>query len=283
MSDTKGGPFDIGAETARALLASPNPDGRSNADVVKPWINAADITGRPRGMWIIDFGVSMSEHDAALYEAPFEYVRRVVRPQRIKNRRSAYAEKWWLHVEPRSGMRAALAGLSRYIATPAVSKYRLFAWVDAATLSDHRLLVIPRDDDYFFGVLSSRVHEVWALSTGPRHETRPTYSPTICFDAFPFPRPTEPQRAAIADAARDLSQLRTGWLNPPGLSDGDLAKRTLTNLYNSRPAWLAQAHECLDAAVLATYGWPAELAGEGLLARLLALNLARAEGEATAD
>jgi hypothetical protein len=82
MSDTKGGPFDITAETARLLLASPNPDGRSNADVVKPWINASDIAGRPRGMWIIDFGVDMTERNAALYEAPFEYVRAHVRAQR---------------------------------------------------------------------------------------------------------------------------------------------------------------------------------------------------------
>jgi hypothetical protein len=80
MSDTKGGPFDIGPEIARGLVASPNPDGRSNADVVKPWINGADITGRPRGMWIVDFGVSMSEHDAALYEAPFEWPARGARP-----------------------------------------------------------------------------------------------------------------------------------------------------------------------------------------------------------
>jgi hypothetical protein len=67
------------------------------------------------------------------------------------------------------------------------------------------------------------------------------------------------------------------------LSDADLAKRTLTNLYNARPAWLAQVHERLDAAVLAAYGWPADIEREDLLARLLALNLARAGGEATAD
>jgi hypothetical protein len=85
-------------------------------------------------------------------------------------------------------------------------------------------------------------------------------------------------RDAIAEAARGLDRLRTGWLNPPGLSDADLAKRTLTNLYNARPTWLVQAHERLDAAVLATYGWPANLGHEELLARLLALNLARAEG-----
>jgi len=89
--------------------------------------------------------------------------------------------------------------------------------------------------------------------------------------------PTDAQREAIAETARDLNRLRNGWLNPPGVSEADLAKRTLTNLYNARPTWLAQAHERLDAAVLTAYGWPAEIDPEELLARLLALNLARAE------
>jgi type II restriction/modification system DNA methylase subunit YeeA len=278
MSDTKGGPFEIDWATARTLLASPNPDGRSNAVVVRPWINATDIAGRPRGMWIIDFGLSTAEADAALYEAPFEHIRLVVRPERIKNRRAAYAERWWLHVEPRPGMRAALAALSRYIVTPAVSKHRLFAWVDAATLADHRLLVIACDDDYTFGVLHSRVHESWSLATGSQLreiESGFTYTPTTCFETFPFPRPTEEQREAIAAAARELVRLRDGWLNPPGLDPDALGKRTLTNLYNARPTWLEHAHAALDGAVLAAYGWPADLAGEPLLAALLALNLER--------
>ena len=61
-----------------------------------------------------------------------------------------------------------------------------------------------------------------------------------------------------------------------------LAKRTLTNLYNDRPAWLANAHAKLDAAVAAAYGWPAELNDDEILSRLLALNLARAAAERSA-
>ncbi len=56
-------------------------------------------------------------------------------------------------------------------------------------------------------------------------------------------------------------------------------KRTLTNLYNARPTWLDSAHRKLDAAVFAAYGWPAGLSDEEILARLLALNLARAGGK----
>jgi hypothetical protein len=57
-----------------------------------------------------------------------------------------------------------------------------------------------------------------------------------------------------------------------------LKKRTLTNLYNERPAWLANAHRALDAAVFAAYGWPPTLSDDELLAKLLALNLSRAGG-----
>ena len=102
----------------------------------------------------------------------------------------------------------------------------------------------------------------------------------MLLEAFPFPHPSEVQRDGIAEAAGDLDRLRTGWLNPPGPSYADLANRTLTNLYNARPAWLAKAHERLDVAVLAAYGWPADIDQDDLLARLLALNLARAEDEA---
>jgi type II restriction/modification system DNA methylase subunit YeeA len=279
MGDTKGGAFDIPGEVAQQLLASPNPDGRSNADVVRPWMNSLDATRRPRGIWIIDFGVDMPIEEAALYEAPFEYVKQRVMPKRSENRRVAYAERWWLHVEPRSGMRKALDGLSRFAATPTVSKHRLFFWLDGATLPDHQLIVFARDDDYFFGVLHSVVHELWARGLGTQLrevESGFRYTPTTTFETFPFPQPAELQRDAIAAAAKALDTHRTGWLNPPGVTGTALAARTLTNLYNRPPAWLTQAHEALDKAVYAAYGWSYPLEPEVILARLVELNLRRA-------
>jgi len=275
IADVKGGPFDIPADIATRLMASPNPDGRSNRDVLRPWVNGLDTTRRPRGMWIIDFGVAMPLPEAALYEAPFEYVRKHVKPFRDQVRRRSYRDRWWLHVEPGSGMRRALSGLRRYIATPLLTKHRLFVWLDSDTLADHQLVAIARDDDYTLGVLHSRAHEVWALATGTQLETRPRYTPTTCFETFPFPRPTAEQREAIAAAARELVRLRDGWLNPPGLDEAALAKRTLTNLYNERPTWLSNAHAALDRAVLAAYGWPPDLGDDEILTRLLELNLER--------
>jgi hypothetical protein len=272
---TLGGPFDISEAGASRMIAAPNPDGRSNSDVVRPVINAQDITGRARGVWAIDFGPDMPESEAALYEAPFEYARRHVRPFRLSSRRKAYAERWWLPMEARPGLRRALRGMSRYIATPITAKHRIFIWVPATTLPLVPVVAVARDDDYTFGLLHSRVHELWARATGTQLrevESGFRYTPTTCFDTFPFPDPTPGQRMSVGEAARRLVQLRDGWLNPDSASVQELESRTLTNLYNQWPGWLEYAHAELDHAALDAYGWPKDIADDDLLSRLLSLN-----------
>ena len=108
----------IGKHIEPALRLPANPNGRPNADVLKPWMNGMDVTRRPAGKWIVDFGWSMTEAEAALYEEPFRHVREYVHPMRQRNRRETYRVNWWRHVEPRQGMWRALEGLPRYIATP---------------------------------------------------------------------------------------------------------------------------------------------------------------------
>ena len=307
MGDTKGGPFDVAGDQACAWLRLPaNPNGRTNADVLKPWVNGMDLTRRPAGKWIVDFGWTMSDGDAALYEEPFRWVKDCVHPMRQRNRRDAYRAYWWRHVEPRQGMWAALGNLSRYIATPTVAKHRLFVWCDVRICPDHSLIVITRDDDVTFGILHSRFHEAWSLRLGTSLEDRPRYTPTTTFETFPFPDgltpntpvadyADDPRAAAIADAAQRLVELRDRWLNPPEWVEWldepvpgyptrpvprdeaaatALKTRTLTSLYNARPTWLADAHAVLDAAVATAYGWPADISDDDALAELLALNLA---------
>ncbi len=287
MADIKGGPFDVPGDVARTWLTMPsNPNGRPNTDVVRPWINGLDVTRRPRNMWIVDFGVGASEAQAALYEAPFEYIKTHVKPIRDDNRRERRRRLWWIHAETHPAMRTALARLPRYIATPTVAKYRLFVWSDGTALPDHQLIVFAREDDYFFGVLHSRAHEVWSLRMGTSLEDRPRYTPTTCFETFPLPwmpgaEPCDdPRLHSIADAARELDERRRAWLDPAGATEAELKKRTLTNLYNARPTWLANLHATLDRAVWAAYGWddpdPALTEHDAILARLLALNGKRA-------
>ena len=280
----KGGPFDIDAETARKMLASPlNPNGKPNSDVVKRRLGGQDVTGRPRDGWIIDFGVNMSQEEAALYQPPFEHVVENVKPLRDKTRRKRTRERWWIHGEARPGLRKATRGLRRLIVTPEVAKHRVFVWMDTDTVPDHKLHVIARDDDYSFGVLQSRAHEAWTLAQcswiGVGND--PSYSSSRTFETFPFPWPPgkepkdDPRVEAIAEAARELVKKRDAWLNPPDASTAELKKRTLTNLYNENPTWLQDAHRELDNAVFAAYGWPKNLSDQDILTRLLQLNLAR--------
>lgn len=304
MGDTRSGPFDISGATTRQWLALPsNPNGRTNADVLKPWVNGMDLTRRPASKWIIDFGWKMTEADAALYEAPFGHVREHVRPMRQRNRRESYRVNWWRHVEPRPGMWRALNGLSRFIATPRVAKHRLFVWLEAGVCPDSALIVFARDDDVTFGILHSRFHEAWSLRLGTSLEDRPRYTPTTSFETFPFPNGLSPDipatdyandiSAAIADAARRLDELRNHWLNPPELvewvrepvpgcpkrpvardseAEKQLKSRTLTNLYNTYPQWLSDAHRNLDDAVARAYGWDTDISKDAALAELLRLN-----------
>lgn len=249
-----GGSFQISEETARKWLALPNPSGCDNTDVVRPYMTGIDLLRRNGEEWIVDFGSEMSIEKAKEYEAPFAYLLTFVFPERQKNRRASRRERWWIHADSQPSMRDAVANLQRYIATVRVAKHRLFMWVDQSILCSNKLIVIPREDDYFFGLLHSRVHEAWSLATSSRHGVGndPAYTPTTCFETYPFPwspseEPAEADDArvaAIAMWARELVEWRQAWLHPPrnGMNGGNggidtayakmLKKRTLTNLYN---------------------------------------------------
>ena len=304
----KKGKFDIPASLAREWLKYPaNPNGRRNADVLKPWLNGMDVSRRPAGKWIIDFGHEISEGEAALYEAPFAYAKEQVKPKRANNNRDELRLNWWRHDRSGQTMFAIISALTRYIATPRVAKHRLFVWCDSRVLPDGQLVVIARDDDTTFGILHSRFHESWSLRlcTWLGQGNDPRYTPTTTFQTFPFPQELSPdipaanyasdsRAVAIAAASRRLVELRDRWLNPPEwvewvdepvpgyprrpvprdeTADKELKKRTLTNLYNIRPQWLADAHAALDAAVAAAYGWDADISEEDALEELLALNM----------
>lgn len=212
------GPFELDDQAALALLRSPiNPRGRANSDVVRPILNALEITRRSPARWVVAFPPNTDLNSAAHYEMPFEFVKATVGPVRERNHRKSYREKWWIHGEARPAMLTAISMLDRIIATPRVGKHRVFVWVKPVVLPSDATVAFARSDDEFFGVLQCRAHEIWALALGTRLETRPRYTPTTCFETFPLPQSAESQRNAIAAAAKDLDELRTSWLNPTEL------------------------------------------------------------------
>ncbi len=274
------GPFDIRENVAHQMLQTSNPSGRSNSDVVKPYLIASDVTDGSSNRWIIDFGVHTKEDEARLYEMPFEHVEAHVKPYREK--RPKLRSQWWLFTSTRPGMRSTVQKLHRFIVTPRHGKHRVFVWVHHPTLPDGAVTVFARDDDYFMGILQSRVHATWARAMGSQVRDRESgfrYTHTTCFETFPFPEPTDDQRDAIADAAKTLMIHRENSLSGPfALHNGVKQKNTLTNLYNRNPSWLKADHADLDQAVFDAYGWledPAALDDDTILERLLELNLLR--------
>ncbi len=215
------GPFDVDEEVAVSFLAEPlNTNGRPNSDVVFPYINAASFTKRRKPRWIIHFGDATSLESAADYEAPFEYVREVVLPYRQTVSQQGARDKWWLHWRTRPEMTDALAPLSRFIVTPRHSKHRFFTWLKNPVYPDSALIVFAYDDYFHFGLLHSRVHELWSRRKGTQVRERESgfrYTPTSCFETFPFPKASKEQALEISTASRNLDEARERWLNPPDL------------------------------------------------------------------
>jgi type II restriction/modification system DNA methylase subunit YeeA len=310
----KTGAFDIPAALAREWLLTPlNPNGRPNADVLKPFLNGSDLTKRAPDRWVIDFPTSMTEKDASAYELPFAYAEQKIKAKRKGKREKKAATKWWLHQRPRPEMRKALNGLTRCIVTSRVARHSVFVWLSTRVLADSRLVVFARDDDTTFGILSSRFHTQWAVRKGMKHGVGndPQYTPTEGFQTFPFPdgltldlpataHQNDDRAQQISAAARELNEMRDRWLYPADLVErvpevvpsfparivlrdaeraAEFRQRTLANLYGQKPAWLLGLHQALDAAVARAYGWPADISEDDALAELFALNQARAASQ----
>ena len=342
IGSKKAGEFEVTDETALSWLNDPTPHGRPNSDVLRLWVNGDALIKNRRSWWIVDAGVKLSLEIMSGYEKPFAWVLEKVKPDRDKNNEARTRDNFWIHKRPGSDMREAVAPLSRCLAVVRHAKHLIFTWLNPVVLPDDGIYIFAKDEDWFMGLMQSQIHRVWALNRGTFLEDRPRYTPTTCFETFPFPfadglekpvdnaeavldaakhykhivmqegpaayhaggasrklSPAE-HRAAIAAAAKELNALRERWLNPPewtvekilefpgcltgpwsryvapqtvdaktGIGtvryprleprDADCAaklkKRTLTNLYNERPAWLDLAHKKLDAAVAAAYGW----------------------------
>lgn len=273
---------------------------------IRLYRNGRDLTARERGVMVIDLFGLTAEEVRQKFPAVYQHVMQEVQPVRqtafdksgTKDAES-YLENWWLFGKPRSELRPALADLPRYIATVETTKHRVFQFLDAAILPDNKLVVIGTSDAFVLGVLSSRLHGVWALRAGGwlGIGNDPVYVKSRIFDPFPFPITTNAQKDAIRALAEELDAHRKRVL-------AQHAHLTLTGLYNvleelragakpdalepkSRKIFddglvliLKELHDRLDAAVFDAYGWPSDSSEEEILARLVALNAERAREEA---
>ncbi|TKD08448.1 class I SAM-dependent DNA methyltransferase [Polyangium fumosum] len=263
---------------------------------IRPYRNGNDLAAHSRGLYVLDLDGLTAEQVRAQFPAVYHRIVERVKPERDHNNERYRRENWWLFGRRNTELRAALRGLSRYIATPESARRRYFLFLDGEILPDNMVVAVAVDDAYFLGVLSSRVHVCWALAAGGRLGIRhdPRYNKTRCFDPFPFPEASPRIRKRIAHLAERLdSHRKQQQASHPSL--------TLTKLYKAldvvraggtlnesdKNVWeaglgatLLSLHEDLDAAVFEAYGWPADLPDEQILEKLVALNAERAAEEA---
>jgi len=268
------------------------------AQVVREYLVGNELTdNKPAGL-IIDYNACDEEQAKSASPALFQFVW-----NRLKDSRAArsgdtadsqqYAKEWWRFAKPRPEMRAAIRALGRYVATTETSKHRWFTFLPESILPDQKIRVVASDDAYILGILTSRVHVAWADATGGRQGVGndPVYNNTTCFDPFPFPADVpEPLKARIRAEAEALDAIRKRVL-------AEHVDLTLTRLYNVLEALrerralneaerdmhdrglvtlIRQHHDAIDNLVAEAYGWPADLADEDILTRLVTLNKERA-------
>ncbi len=282
--------FILGAEEANALLAR---DGR-NSWVVRPYRNGRDMAHRPRNHYVIDFAL-MSEEEARAFVVPFQLVLDRVKPQRLANNRESYARLWWRFGEPRAEFRPSLRGVDRYIVTVDTSRRRFFTFVAPETVVDDKLVCIASAEAWVLGILSSRVHLLWALAAGGRLGVGndPVYVKTLCFDPFPMPDPAAAIRLQVADLAERLETFRrtaidrdktvtmTGMYGVvEKLRSGEALTEKERKIHEIAACGvLKDMHDELDALVATAYGWEWPLEKEVILERLVALHNERVAEE----
>jgi hypothetical protein len=194
---------------------------------IRDYRNGRDLTSRSRGVMVIDLdGLNIEDVRNAFPEI-YQHLLINVKPERDSNNEEYRRVHWWLFGRKNTIMRGFTAGLPRYIVTVETMKHRVFQFLDASILPDNKLVAIGSDDAFHLGVLSSRIHVVWALRAGGwlGVGNDPVYAKSRCFDPFPFPDVTDAQMGTIRAVADEIDAHRKRVLT----EHSDL---TLTGLYN---------------------------------------------------
>lgn len=274
----------------QAALIAAQQGGESLA---RPFVSGRDMTGRKRGLLAFDCdGLELADLQRD-YPETYQHLLDRVKPVREHNPRAFKRERWWIFGENQPGMRRAVKGLSRFIATTETAKHRFFEFLDGNVLTEGTVAAIALDDAFFLGVLSSRIHVVWALAAGGTLENRPRYNKTLCFEPFPFPDCSEEQKEQIRNHAEALDAHRKRQQEKyPDLTMTDmynvlekarageeLSKKELETYERGLISVLKQIHDDLDKAVFAAYGWVATLTDDEIVEHVVALNAQRAAEE----
>lgn len=240
------------AEMTRLLSKDPR-----NAERIFPYIGGSEVNTSPthaHHRWVINFG-EMSLAEASEWPELMEIVEAKVRPERERNKRESRRKYWWRFGESTPALYAALDGLSRVLVCAQTSKYRSFVFLPPKMVYDQKVVVLAFDSLEAFAVLQSRPHVAWSRFFGSTMKDDPVYTPSDCFETYPFPDDWAGLRE-LREAGAALYEHRQNLLRTHTIG--------LTTLYNSfhdpetsseEIIKLRELHDAMDRRVLDAYGW----------------------------
>lgn len=258
---------------------------------IRPYRHGRDLVQLSRGLMVIDLDGLNVEQVRRSYPEVYQHLLVTVKPERDKNNEESRRLNWWLFGRRNTIYRSFKEGLSRYIATAETSKHRIFTFLSGDIIADNMVVNFGSDDAYWLGILSSRIHVIWALRAGGwlGVGNDPRYSKSKVFDPFPFPSPGDLLTAKIRASAEELDAFRKE-------RQREHPELTLTQMYNvleklkanvsldeSDDATkdkgliviLKEHHDKLDRLVFEAYGWSPTMTDEQILENLVVLNRER--------
>lgn len=163
---------------------------KSNSNVIFPYITGGDINDdflQRNSRWVINF-FNWPIEKAMAYTDCFEIIKNKVKPERDKANRLSNKERWWIYAEDRPGLYKAISGLDKVIGVSQVTKHLVFSFLEKNIVYDTSLIIFPLTKFISIVYLQNTLHEVWARKYGSTLESRLRYTPTDCFETFPFPQ-----------------------------------------------------------------------------------------------
>ncbi|HXG60172.1 MAG TPA: DNA methyltransferase [Planctomycetota bacterium] len=246
------------AEMRRLIEKDP-----ANKEVIFPYIGGEEVNTHPaheHHRYVINFGERSEEECRRRWPDLMAMIEKKVRPERAKLTKNEIGRKrarmWWQYGSLAKELYAAIAGLERVLAVNCgAAPHMAFALLSANAVFAHTLCVFPFDSYGPFAVLQSRVHETWVRFFASSLEDRLRYTPSDCFETFPFPERWD-TRPALEAAGKVCYEFRAALMirNNEGLT------KTYNRFHdpNERQAdilRLRELHAAMDRAVLDAYGW----------------------------
>ncbi|MHC5541769.1 glycosyltransferase, partial [Singulisphaera rosea] len=227
-----------------------------NRSRIFPFIGGEEVNSSPSHTprrYAIDFD-DFSLEMAGTWSELLEIVETKVKPYRDSVKRDAHRIRWWQYGERRPGLRKAIAGLERIMCVSRVGDKLSFAFLPGGMIYSEALVIFPTGSYAFFGLLQSRPHELWARFFGSSMKDDLRYTPSDCFETFPFPEGWE-TRGELEAIGRQYYEYRARLMID--------SNKGLTKTYNRfhdpkerapEIARLRELHSAMDRAVLASYG-----------------------------